>query len=79
MLTAADEQARAPVLTDETGAALDGPAIEASAAALAGGLRAAGVRRGDVVAWQAPNWHEVVLLYRACWRLGAVAAPLPSI
>ncbi len=29
-----------------------------------------------MVAWQAPNWHEVVLLYRACWRLGAVAGPL---
>jgi cyclohexanecarboxylate-CoA ligase len=45
-------------------------------AALAGGLRARGVRRADVVSWQLPNWHESVLLYRACWRLGAVAAPL---
>jgi cyclohexanecarboxylate-CoA ligase len=44
--------------------------------ALVGGLRATGVRRRDVVAWQLPNWHESVLLYRACWRLGAVAAPL---
>jgi cyclohexanecarboxylate-CoA ligase len=43
---------------------------------LAGGLRRLGVRRGDVVAWQLPNWHEAVLLYRACWRLGAVAAPI---
>ncbi|HLG00655.1 MAG TPA: class I adenylate-forming enzyme family protein [Acidimicrobiia bacterium] len=43
---------------------------------LAGGLMASGVRRGDAVAWQAPNWHEVVLLYRACWRLGAVAVPI---
>src|SRR5262249_61313043 len=23
-----------------------------------------------------PNWHEAVLLYRACWRLGVVAAPI---
>ncbi|MGZ8765289.1 MAG: class I adenylate-forming enzyme family protein, partial [Acidimicrobiia bacterium] len=44
--------------------------------ALAGGLRAAGVRRGDVVAWQLPNWDEVALLYRACWRLGAIAGPI---
>ena len=29
-----------------------------------------------MVAWQAPNWHEVVLLYRACWRLGAIAGPI---
>lgn len=55
---------------------LDGPAVEAAVASLAGGLRAAGVRHGDVVAWQAPNWHEVVLLYRACWRLGAIAGPI---
>jgi cyclohexanecarboxylate-CoA ligase len=34
------------------------------------------VRHGDVVAWQAPNWHEVILLYRACWRLGAIAGPI---
>jgi cyclohexanecarboxylate-CoA ligase len=45
-------------------------------AALAGGLRSGGVRRRDVVAWQSPNWHEAVLLYRACWRLGAIAAPI---
>ncbi|HUF84805.1 MAG TPA: AMP-binding protein, partial [Acidimicrobiia bacterium] len=58
------------------GVRLDGAGLEARVAALAGGLRAAGVRRRDVVAWQAPNWHEVVLLYRACWRLGAVAGPV---
>lgn len=46
-------------------------------AALAGSLRTAGVRRGDAVAWQLPNWHEAVLLFRACWRLGAVAVPVP--
>ena len=55
---------------------LDGPALRAATAALAGALRRRGVRRGDAVAWQLPNWHEAVLLYRACWRLGAVAAPV---
>ena len=45
-------------------------------AALAGGLHGMGVGRGDVVAWQLPNGPEVVALYRACWRLGAVAAPV---
>lgn len=55
---------------------LDGPDLLRLTAALAGALRARGVRRGDAVAWQFPNWHEAVLLYRACWRLGAVAAPL---
>ena len=55
---------------------LTGPALDAAVGALAGSLRAAGVRRGDVVAWQAPNWWEVVVLYRACWRLGAIAGPI---
>ncbi|MGH8978478.1 MAG: AMP-binding protein, partial [Acidimicrobiia bacterium] len=51
-------------------------ALQAAVAGVAGGLRAAGVRPGDVVAWQAPNRPEVVLAYRACWRIGAVAAPI---
>jgi len=55
---------------------LDGVALEAAVAQLSGRLRAAGVRRGDVVAWQLPNGAPAVVLYRACWRLGAVAAPL---
>jgi cyclohexanecarboxylate-CoA ligase len=45
-------------------------------ARVAGGLRARGIRRGDVVAWQLSNVPEAVLLYRACWRLGAVAGPI---
>ena len=52
------------------------PAVVGTEPALAQGLRTAGVRRGDVVAWQGPNWPEVVALYRACWQLGAIAAPL---
>jgi cyclohexanecarboxylate-CoA ligase len=55
---------------------VDGRALEAMVARVAGGLRSRGVRRGDVVAWQAPNWLEVVVLYRAVWRLGAIAAPI---
>jgi len=45
-------------------------------AGVAGGLRAAGVTRGDAVAWQLPNCTEAFVLFRACWRLGAVAVPL---
>ena len=74
-LTAAATGSTGPLLVDDA-TTLDGRGVVAATAALAGGLRAAGVRRGDVVAWQAPNWHEVVLLYRACWRLGAVAGPI---
>ena len=64
------------VVDDSAGVRLDGAGLEARVAGLAGGLRGAGVRRRDVVAWQAPNWYEAILLYRACWRLGAIAAPV---
>ena len=43
---------------------------------LAGGLRHRGVERGDVVALQAPNRVDTLVLTRACWRIGAVAAIL---
>jgi cyclohexanecarboxylate-CoA ligase len=55
---------------------LEATAVEHCIAALAGRLAATGVRRGDVVSWQLPNGAPALLLYRACWRLGAVAAPL---
>src|SRR5262245_60329902 len=77
VLTDAARGSRGDLVTDEcTGLRLSGRALDDMVARVAGGLRAAGVRRGDVVAWQAPNWHEVVVLYRAAWRLGAVASPL---
>ncbi|HUJ66149.1 MAG TPA: fatty acid--CoA ligase family protein [Acidimicrobiales bacterium] len=50
--------------------------LEAAVAGLAGGLRRGGVRRGDRIAWQLPNCVEALLLYRAAWRLGAIAAPV---
>jgi cyclohexanecarboxylate-CoA ligase len=58
-----------PVLDDVL---VDDPRV----AAVAGGLRARGVARGDVVSWKLPNSDVPALLYRACWRIGAVAAPV---
>jgi cyclohexanecarboxylate-CoA ligase len=55
---------------------VDHAALDRAILALAGSLGGRGVRRGDVVAWQLPNWFEAVLLYRACWLLGAIAVPL---
>ena len=49
---------------------------EALVAAIAGGLRERGVARGDAVAWQVPNSLAAAVLPRACWRIGAVAAPV---
>jgi cyclohexanecarboxylate-CoA ligase len=42
-------------------------------------LEAAGVRRGDAVAWQLPNCLESVVLFFATQRIGAVAVPIVSI
>ncbi len=64
------------------GEVVDGPTrlsagqVDALVAAVAGGLRARGVRRGETVAWQVPNSLAAAVLSRACWRLGAVAAPV---
>src|SRR5207302_11365048 len=52
------------------------PDLAARVARVAGGLREMGVRAGDAVAWQSPNRPEVDVIYRACWRLGAVAVPM---
>ncbi|MGW7029123.1 AMP-binding protein [Streptomyces xanthophaeus] len=44
---------------------------------LAAALWEHGVRPGQVVAWQLPNWWEGGALWLACGRVGAVALPLP--
>ncbi|HEY7916595.1 MAG TPA: AMP-binding protein [Acidimicrobiales bacterium] len=64
-----------PAIVDGS-ARLDAAALERVVAALSGGLRSLGVRRGSVVTWQLPNWWEAIALFRACWRCGAVAAPI---
>src|ERR1700683_2790024 len=55
---------------------LDADAVEHLVAELAGQLHDSGVRRHDIVAWQLPNCAGALLLFWACWRIGAVAAPL---
>jgi cyclohexanecarboxylate-CoA ligase len=55
---------------------LSGAQAEALVATVAGGLRERGVAKGAAVAWQVPNSLAAAVLVRACWRLGAVAAPL---
>ena len=70
------------LLTAHGGEVVDGAtrlsATEADAlvATVAGGLRKQGVRRGEAVAWQVPNSLAAAILTRACWRIGAVAAPM---
>lgn len=48
-------------------------------AAFARGLSALGVRKGDVVSFQLPNWWEFIAIHLACVRIGAVSNPLMPI
>jgi cyclohexanecarboxylate-CoA ligase len=43
------------------------------------GLAALGVKPGEVVSFQLPNWWQYPALYLACVRIGAVANPLMPI
>ena len=51
-------------------------ALATAAERLAGGLAARGIRAGDVVAFQLPNWTETLVVLLAAARLGAVANPV---
>ncbi|MCK9877874.1 AMP-binding protein [Frankia sp. Ag45/Mut15] len=51
-------------------------ALRRRALALAGGLSARGVRPGDAVAFQLPNWVEAAVTYYATAFLGAVVVPI---
>ena len=70
------------LLSARAGAVVDGDTrmspsqVDALVASVAGGLRARGARPGHAVAWQVPNSLAAAILPRACWRVGAVAAPL---
>src|ERR1700733_3086727 len=53
--------------------------LGALVARAATGLRHCGVRRGDVVSFQLPNWWESLVLHLAVVRIGAVSNPLMPI
>lgn len=53
--------------------------VAAAVDAMAAELSALGVRRGDVVTVQLPNWWEAVVLFHAVVRLGAVVNPVVTI
>jgi len=66
-------------MEDEAETRLTWRQLARRAAAAADALERAGVRQGDVVSFQLPNWWEFVALYLATVRLGAVANPLMPI
>jgi cyclohexanecarboxylate-CoA ligase len=73
---AAHRASATPLLVSDLSPSLSGVDITARVGELAAGLRDAGVEPGAVVCWQAQNSSEVVCLFRACWRIGAIAAPI---
>ncbi|MDR5652789.1 AMP-binding protein [Ruixingdingia sedimenti] len=62
-------------ITDDLGA-YSYAALDARARALAGWLVARGMRRGDVLAFQLPNWHETAAIALATSMLGLVCLPI---
>ena len=63
-------------VVDARGKRLTYAQVEDLAARLAGHLRDAGVRRGDIVSVQLPNWAEFLAVNVACLKLGAVVNPM---
>ena len=53
--------------------------MDAMARRLAGWLSGQGLGRGDVVAFQLPNWHEAAAIALACSMLGLVCLPIVPI
>lgn len=51
-------------------------AIGERAHGLAAAFNARGIGHGDHVAFQRPNGIDAIALFRACWRIGAVAVPV---
>jgi acyl-CoA synthetase (AMP-forming)/AMP-acid ligase II len=50
--------------------------LHARSLRLAGAFHALGLRQGDVIALQVPNWIEGILAYQAAMQIGAVLVPI---
>ena len=50
--------------------------IVEQALGFAAAFNARGIGHGDPVAFQMPTGIDAIALYRACWRIGAVAVPV---
>ena len=71
----AGEQPDAVAVRGETGA-MTYAELLAEAQALARGMLAAGVKRGETVSFQLPNWLEAVVVNLACALAGIVVVPV---
>ncbi|MGI6853667.1 AMP-binding protein [Mesorhizobium sp. 1B3] len=71
----ADEEPDAVAVTGETGGMTYAQLLD-EAQALARGMLAAGVKRGETVSFQLPNWIEAVVVNLACALAGIVVVPV---
>jgi len=60
----------------QRGRRVSSTAIVERAQGLAAAFNARGIGHGDHVAFQLPTGIDAIALYRACWRIGAVAVPV---
>jgi acyl-CoA synthetase (AMP-forming)/AMP-acid ligase II len=67
---------RVAVIDPPSGVVLTYAQLVAEAAKVAAGLTANGIRPGDVVGVQLPNWWEFLVLYLATSRINAVFCPM---
>jgi len=74
----ADDDPGRPYVSDGTEKLTYGE-FRAKAWNLAAALAEHGVKPGDRVAVQLPNWHEYLLIYAACARLGAIMIPIVAV
>ncbi len=66
-------------LVIEAGRTLSAAKVHADARRLAGNLVRRGLKRGQVVSFQLPNWYEAVLIELACAYGGFVCNPIVTI
>ncbi len=71
-----DGSSRPALIVPDDGQVLSYGQLASNVAQLAGGLAAAGARRGDRVAFTLPNGPDVIQILLAVTALGAAAAPL---
>ena len=76
LLTGAADASSSKLLIVDGDNRVDGRDLNARVAQLASEFLALGVVCGDVVTWQYPNSIDAIVALRACWRIGAIAAPL---
>ena len=76
LLTRAAAQSASKCLIVDGDIRVDGDELNARVARQAHEFLSLDVAPGDVITWQYPNSIAAIVALRACWRVGAIAAPI---